>query len=50
LAGHLPVEEILFFLVTNILIVFGLVLGLAPENRSRLPQRLRPAPKLSGEI
>jgi lycopene cyclase domain-containing protein len=35
LAGILPVEEFIFFLVTNILIVFGIVLVLAPESRRR---------------
>ncbi|WP_119072537.1 lycopene cyclase domain-containing protein [Aggregatilinea lenta] len=35
LAGVLPVEEALFFTVTNVLIVFGMVLMLAPESRSR---------------
>jgi lycopene cyclase domain-containing protein len=34
-AGVLPVEELLFFLVTNTLIVFGMTLLLAPESRSR---------------
>ena len=36
LAGVLPLEELLFFLVTNTLIVFGMVLALACESRERL--------------
>ncbi len=35
IAGVLPVEEFIFFLVTNILIVFGMVLALAQESRQR---------------
>lgn len=34
----LPLEEALFFLLTNILLVGGLVLGLSAETRKRLPQ------------
>ncbi len=36
LPGGLPVEEALFFLVTNILIGFGITLALAKESRQRL--------------
>jgi lycopene cyclase domain-containing protein len=32
----LPLEEIVFFLATNILIVFGITLSLTPETRARL--------------
>ncbi len=35
LGGVLPVEEFVFFLLTNTLVVFGLVLVLAPESRIR---------------
>ena len=35
LGGVLPVEEFFFFLVTNTLIVFGMVLALAQESRQR---------------
>jgi lycopene cyclase domain-containing protein len=45
-AGVLPVEEIVFFLVTNTLLVFGLTLALAQESAWRLPSRM--AGKLSG--
>jgi lycopene cyclase domain-containing protein len=38
--GQLPVEEFLFFLLTNILIVFGVVLVMAKESHARL-RRLR---------
>jgi hypothetical protein len=35
IAGVLPVEELVFFLLTNTLVVFGLTLALAPETWSR---------------
>ncbi|HML21215.1 MAG TPA: lycopene cyclase domain-containing protein [Aggregatilinea sp.] len=35
LAGILPVEEAVFFTVTNLLVVFGMVLMLAPESQTR---------------
>jgi len=35
LGGILPVEEFIFFLMTDILVVFGIVLVLAPESRRR---------------
>lgn len=40
LGGVLPVEEVIFFLVTNVLLVFGLTLGLAQESVTRLPARI----------
>lgn len=40
LGGVLPVEEMIFFGVTNTLLVFGLTLGLAPESVRRLPPRM----------
>lgn len=43
LAGVLPIEEAIFFLLTNTLLVFGLVLGLAEESIYRLPSQLRSA-------
>jgi lycopene cyclase domain-containing protein len=36
LGGVLPVEELLFFLLTNTLIAFGVILVLAPESRERI--------------
>ncbi|HSM56736.1 MAG TPA: lycopene cyclase domain-containing protein [Candidatus Sulfomarinibacteraceae bacterium] len=36
LLGVLPLEELLFFLLTNTLIVFGVTLSLAPESTQRL--------------
>lgn len=36
IAGILPLEEVLFFLLTNTLIVFGVTLSLAPESRARM--------------
>ncbi len=42
LAGILPVEELLFFLLTNTLVVFGVTLLLAPESHHRIQSyRLR---------
>jgi len=41
LAGYLPVEEFLFFIITNTLVVFGMTLVLARESRSRVPIALR---------
>ncbi|MCL6643383.1 MAG: lycopene cyclase domain-containing protein [Dehalococcoidia bacterium] len=35
LPGGLPIEEFVFFLVTNLLVTFGLTLLLAPEGRER---------------
>lgn len=39
LAGQLPLEEFIFFLLTNTLLTFGMVLALAGESRERLPVR-----------
>jgi lycopene cyclase domain-containing protein len=39
--GVLPVEEVIFFLLTNTLIVFGLTLALAPQTRERLRAMLQ---------
>jgi lycopene cyclase domain-containing protein len=36
LGGILPIEELVFFLVTNTLIVFGMTLMLSPQNRERI--------------
>lgn len=44
IGGILPLEELLFFLLTNTLIVFGVTLSLAPESRQRflsMKSRLR---------
>ena len=38
--GHLPAEEIVFFLVTNMLVVFGTILVLAEESQARAPKSL----------
>jgi lycopene cyclase domain-containing protein len=50
--GHLPIEEIIFFLVTNMLVVFGTILVLAQESQARAPaavinflHRFAPAPQ-----
>ncbi len=39
--GILPVEEALFFLLTNILLVFGMVLGLSRLTHKRLPEQIK---------
>jgi lycopene cyclase domain-containing protein len=36
LGGVLPIEEFVFFLLTTVLVSFGLILGMATESRSRL--------------
>lgn len=52
LGGVLPIEEAIFFLMTNVLIALGVVLMLARESRERLPaslrQRLEPSSRKSG--
>lgn len=40
LAGILPIEEFSFFLMTNILLVFGMILVLARPSHSRAPKKL----------
>jgi lycopene beta-cyclase len=39
--AHLPLEEFLFFCLTNMLLIFGITLVLSEESESRLPARLR---------
>ena len=41
LAGQLPLEEFIFFLITNTLVVFGTILVLARESQTRVPTALR---------
>jgi lycopene cyclase domain-containing protein len=41
LGGGLPLEEFVFFTLTNTLVVFGMVLALARESRDRIPARIR---------
>jgi lycopene cyclase domain-containing protein len=41
LGGVLPVEEFIFFLMTNILLVLGVVLVLSPESQSQVSPQLR---------
>ncbi len=43
ISKHLPIEEQLFFLVTNMLLTFGVTLVQAKESEKRLPQAIRPA-------
>ena len=40
LVGNLPLEEIIFFLITNILVIFGMILVLARESHARAPAQL----------
>lgn len=39
---NLPFEELLFFFLTNVLLVFGVTLVQSPESEKRLPAFLRP--------
>lgn len=48
--GSLPFEEMLFFLMTNVIIVFGMVLFLAPETRRRLVDLSRSMEKLRRRV
>ena len=41
LGGVLPVEEFIFFLLTNVLLVFGVTLVLAVESHQRVPAAVR---------
>ena len=41
LGGHLPLEEFIFFLLTNTLVIFGMVLLLAQESGHRIPAALK---------
>jgi len=41
LGGHLPIEEFIFFLLTNTLVTFGMVLILAHESGDRIPSDLK---------
>lgn len=56
LGGILPLEEFIFFLVTNILVVFGVTLVMAVQSHERvnqLPtvvQRLLPTPKTKASL
>ena len=42
LGGVLPLEELTFFLVTNMLLILGMTLLLARESQERFPAALRP--------
>jgi hypothetical protein len=39
--GVMPVEEMLFFFATNVILVLGIALMLAPESHSRAARMLR---------
>lgn len=41
LAGRLPVEEFIFFLLTNTLVTFGMVLALACQSQTRIPAMVK---------
>ena len=40
LGRHLPIEEFVFFLLTNTMVTFGMALILADESRRRIPSSL----------
>jgi len=42
ISGVLPVEEFVFFFMTNVLLVFGMTLVLARESHDRLHHEIRP--------
>lgn len=44
IGGVLPIEEFLFFLITNTLVVFGMTLVLAQESQTRLAELLEKLP------
>lgn len=50
LAGGLPLEEAVFFLMTNILIVFGITLILEPASKARLRNILNKVMKQSFQL
>ncbi|MCB0133166.1 MAG: lycopene cyclase domain-containing protein, partial [Caldilineaceae bacterium] len=41
LVGTLPIEEAIFFLVTNTLVVFGITLVMSAESHDRVPASVR---------
>ena len=43
ISKHLPFEELLFFFVTNVLLVFGVTLVQSKDSEDRLPEALKPA-------
>ncbi|MEZ4515973.1 MAG: lycopene cyclase domain-containing protein [Chloroflexota bacterium] len=47
--GVLPVEEVIFFFLTNALLVFGLVLALAKASSYRLPRLFGQLPSVESE-
>lgn len=47
LLGSLPIEEFIFFLVTNTLVIFGSVLVLAHRSQQRVPSLLQRYQKLA---
>lgn len=45
IAGSLPIEEFIFFLMTNVLVVFGVTLVLSRDSKERIPPKLLPSLK-----
>ena len=41
IAGILPIEEAIFFLITNVLVIFGLTLVMEQESEYRIPAGIR---------
>jgi len=50
LPGGLPLEEAIFFLMTNILIVFGITLTQEPESKARLQKYLDKVKRLTFQL
>lgn len=48
IGGVLPLEELIFFFITNIMLVFGMVLFLDVESQARLQSIVRTAARLTG--
>lgn len=49
IGGILPVEEFIFFFITNLLVVFGMILFLAAESQQRLAQWRAALPQAAGK-
>jgi lycopene cyclase domain-containing protein len=48
--GNLPAEEIVFFLLTNSLVTFGIVLALAAESQKRMSNIIKARPNSDSHI
>ena len=50
IGGLLPLEEFVFFLLTNTLVFFGIILIWAVESRARLRGLLSRRPSMAGDL